>query len=509
MLRLIKLLTSRIIIVFILILCQFALLFLWLYRASLSSDLMPLFNLLAIFCVIYIINKQEDPSYKIAWCVLILAVPVIGGALYILCGGRKVPRKLFDGTTRANLRMEGLLQQDQTVWNHLEQKELDVRRVFEYGLRTSSFPVYENTDISYFSGGEEFWPVLLEELKKAEHFIFLEFFIIDKGEMWDSVLEVLKEKTDAGVEVKLIYDDFGCANTLPYHYDRTLNSMGIETYRFNRMRPALITQMNNRDHRKIIVIDNRVGFTGGVNLADEYINRRERFGHWRDSALMIRGDAVWSLTVMFLGMYSFLRQKDDDIDYDRYRLEPHSPVSRAICQPFSDTPTDGKYIGLSVHLNLINHARRYIYIDTPYLVLNDDVHMALGLAAANGVDVRILVPHIPDKKYVFEITRSNYEQLIRAGVKVYEYTPGFNHSKSIVMDDTIGLVGTINTDYRSYYLHFEDGILFCDDPAVIKMRDDFLNTLQKSHEVTLEECTAVPLYRRLWRAVLRLLAPVM
>ena len=326
--------------------------------------------------------------------------------------------------------------------------------------------------------------------------------------MWDSVLTILQEKVKEGVEVKLIYDDFGCSATIPQHYDRTLKRIGIETYRFNKLRPALIIQMNNRDHRKVIVIDNNVAFTGGVNLADEYINVINRFGYWKDSAIRLEGEAVWSFTVMFLGMFSYLRERKEQIDYAKYKLPCIETHSNSYFQPFSDTPTDEVNLGLSAHLSLINQAKRYVYIDTPYLILNTDMQTALILAAQSGVDVRILVPHIPDKKYVFSITQSNYEALIKAGVRVYEFTHGFNHCKNIISDDYIGLVGTVNTDYRSYYLHFEDGVILQDEKIVLEMKQGYLKALEVSHEVTLKECRKFPLYKRIWRAVLKLMAPL-
>ena len=310
------------------------------------------------------------------------------------------------------------------------------------------------------------------------------------------------------MEVKLIYDDFGCDTTLPYRYDKKLNEMGIETYRFNRLRPALMIQMNNRDHRKICVVDNRVGFTGGVNLADEYINLKRRYGYWRDSVLMLEGEAVWSLSDMFLSMYSYLKPDDAAVDYEKYHIIPEDVGYHGLYQPFSDTPTDDSDVGLSMHLNIVNHARKYVYINTPYLVLNADMLRALTLSAETGVDVRILVPHIPDKRYVFSITRSNYYQLLVNGVRIYEFTPGFNHSKAIVSDDTLAIVGSVNTDYRSYFLHFEDGVLMFDSPEILQIRKDFEQALERSHEVTLEEVQNTNPAVRVWRAVLRLMAPL-
>ncbi len=506
--RLIKILTSRLIIVGILIIIQIYLIFIAVYRAAVYYSLLPLTSFFGVILALFVNTRNEDASYKISWSILILALPVFGGLLFLLCAGRKMPKQLAKGTTQASHRMADLLRQDPEVYDVLKQGHPEEAKVFDYCLNTSNFPVYQNTEYRYFRSGEEFWPVYLEELKKAEHFIFMEYFIIDEGKLWDSVLEVLKEKVAAGVKVKLIYDDFGCAATLPRNYARKLNAMGIETYRFNHLRPALIIQMNNRDHRKITVIDNQVAFTGGVNLADEYVNEIKRFGYWKDSAVMLRGEAVWSFTNMFLGLYSFLKNDDPAISYAQYQLPSEVKTAEGFCQPFSDTPTDGLDAGLSVHLNLINYAKKYIYIDTPYLVLNQDIRTALILAAQNGVDVRILVPHIPDKKYVFSMTKANYAVLLEAGIRIYEFTPGFNHAKNVVVDDTFALVGSINTDYRSYYLHLENGVLMYDRSIAEELRNDFLSSIEKSHCVTVEETKKVFVLTRIWRMILFLMAPL-
>ena len=270
----------------------------------------------------------------------------------------------------------------------------------------------------------------------------------------------------------------------------------------------LIVQMNNRDHRKICVIDNKVGFTGGINLADEYMNYIERFGYWRDSAIMIKGSAVWSLTVMFLGMYSYLKKDDDSIDYNRYNISYEVEGYHGLYQPFGDTPTDDADVALGMHLNIVNHAMNYVYIDTPYLILNNDMITALTMAAQNGVDVKILVPGVPDKVFAYNMTKHNFGYLLKKGVRIYEYTPGFNHTKNIVSDDRVGIVGSVNTDYRSYYLHFEDGVLMYDSSSIIEMRKSFEKALKQSKEITLEEYEKTPWILKVFRALLNLIAPL-
>lgn len=505
--KVLKILTSRLVLVVALIAIQVAFIVSWFY-SRVSQTLMPFINAAAIVLMVYIINSKEDPAYKLGWCIVILAFPVFGIVMYVLCFGRKMPAKLAHGTTDANSRMANLLSQDPAVMERLAKEDPDGVPMFRNGLRTSRFPVYQNTCAQYFGSGEEWLPVFLAKLKGAKRFIFLEYFIINPGTMWDEVLGVLKQKVAEGVQVKLIYDDLGCLDS-GRNFARKMNELGIETYCFNRLRPALAIQMNNRDHRKICVIDNTVGFTGGVNISDEYANRIVRFGYWRDSAIMIEGEAVWSLTVMFLGMYTYLKKDDEGIDYSRYKLPYAMPEQPSgYFQPFSDTPTDAANAGLSVHMNLVLQARKYVYIDTPYLILAEPMKNALCLAGDNGIDVRILTPHIPDKKIAFTMTRSNYQVLLEHGVKIYEYTPGFNHTKNIVSDDLRGTVGTVNTDYRSYYLHFENGVLFEDSATAVVLRDAFLKGLEQAQEVTLEDTRHINIFVRIFSAVANLFAPL-
>ena len=305
------------------------------------------------------------------------------------------------------------------------------------------------------------FPVLVKELEQAEHYIYIEYFIINDGVMWRTILDILEQKVAQGVDVRLIYDGFGCLTTLPYKYDKFLREKGIQCKVFNPFRPVLNIIQNNRDHRKICVIDGKTGFTGGINLADEYINQKERFGHWKDTAVMLKGDAVWSMTMMFLHMWNVVNGIQTPIDYAAHSPHAYHPEEfegSGFVQPFTDTPLDGETLGENVYLNIINRAKRYVYICTPYLIIDNEMMTALCLAAKSGVDVRIMTPGVPDKKMVFLLTQSYYAQLIEAGVKIYEYQPGFLHAKSFVCDDEIAVVGTINLDYRSLYLHFEDGV---------------------------------------------------
>lgn len=501
--RLIKILTGRMMLIGPLFLLQFALVVAFFYRFSLAYRIMPVITALSFLTVIMVVNSDSDPSYKIAWIILLLAVPIVGVLLYAMAANRKMPKKLNNGTIRASQKMDGLLQTDESILDEMDEESA---HVFRYGMH-SGFPVFRNTECTYLGSGEEWGRVFLEELKKAEHYIFMEYFIIDDGTFWQDVLAVMKEKAAAGVEVKLIYDDFGSI-TLPWHYDRYLRSLGIEAYRFNHVRPALIFRMNNRSHRKLTIIDNRVAFTGGVNIADEYVGRIERFGKWKDSALMLKGEAVWSMTVMFMGMLTYVRGDGNPVDYEKYHLPCDTASDGGFYQPYSDTPTDNETVAMNMHLNMIAHANHYIYIDTPYLILTEAMKNELILAAKNGVDVRILTPHIADKKLVFMITRSYYLPLLEGGVRIFEYTPGFNHTKNFVSDDRMAIVGTANTDYRSYFLHFENGVLFHRSPEIIRIRENFEDALKDSHEMTIEEMKQTNVVVRMLKALLSVFIPL-
>lgn len=377
-------------------------------------------------------------------------------------------------------------------------------------LQNSAYgPPFKNTSTEYFPLGEFKFKKLKEELKKAKEFIFLEYFIIDEGKMWSEILEILLEKVSKGVDVRVIYDDFGCVLTLPYRYDKKLESMGIKCAIFNPLIPILTPRLNNRDHRKIAIIDGQVGFTGGINLADEYINGIDRFGHWKDSAIMIKGEAVWSLTVMFLSMWDYMKGIDEG--FNKFKKETHENYKEqnGYVQPFTDNPLDDETVGEITYLNLINKAKNYVYITTPYLIIDNEMVVALTSAAKVGIDVRIITPHNPDKWYVQAVTRSYYKVLLEEGVKIYEYTPGFIHSKNFIVDDEYGVVSTINMDYRSLYLHFECGVWMYKTDSIMDMKKDFLNTLKVSKKITYDEAVRIKMYRRLGRSILRVFSPLM
>ncbi|MBP1760462.1 MAG: hypothetical protein H6Q64_4 [Firmicutes bacterium] len=464
----------------------------------------------SLIAVLVILNGRSNPAYKLAWVVPILVFPIFGGLFYLMFGGSKSSKRNKRKMFVIGQKMDDTLTQDKMVLSQLCLYDPKAANQARYIYRYSSCPVYCWTTAEYLTPGEKKFTQLLEELKKAKRYIFLEYFIIEEGVMWNAVLDILVEKVRQGVDVRVIYDDVGCLMKLPYGYDQKLERLGIKCCIFNPFKPVLSIRLNNRDHRKIAVIDGHTAFTGGVNLADEYINAYERFGHWKDASIMVKGDAAWSFVVMFLSLWEFLRE--DNEDYDQFRPwteHTHNFTSDGYVQPFTDSPFDDEALGESVYLNLINQAERYVYINTPYLVLDNEMQTALRLAAKRGVDIRIVTPHIPDKWYVHSVTHSNYEILLETGVRIYEYTPGFIHSKTFVVDDQFAIVGTINLDYRSLFLHFECGVWLYKSSCVLEVKEDFLQTLQLCQSITWEDCRQVKWFNRVLRSILRMFAPLM
>lgn len=508
MIRLARYLIRKRIVVAVMILTQLAFLMIFVY--SMSQYALPVYSaliFLSVIVVIYIVNRPDNPSYKLSWAIFILVVPIVGGVLYLVFGGKKIPKALRkEMVTSSNVNAPFLIQ-DPAVLNQIRHMDPQIFKQINYLWRNCYFPVYENTQTEYFAIGEAKFEAMKRELKKAERYIFVEYFIVKQGVMWDSIQEILVDKVKEGVDVRLIYDDFGSTD-LPRDFASRMNGLGIKTYIFNPLKPLLAILMNNRDHRKICVIDGKVGFVGGINLADEYINVVERFGHWKDTAVMIKGEAVWSLTVMFLTFYNYLSKENEDIlqfkntDFPEY-------ITDGFVQPYSDSPTDEEQVGETVHMNIINLSKRYVYIMTPYLIIGYEMQKALITAAKNGIDVRLMVPHIPDKWYVHAITKSNYEQLIKGGVRIFEYEPGFMHAKTLVADDEVAIIGTTNMDFRSYYMHFECGILFIESKVISDLKDDFLQTQKQCIEITMEDCLRVPTLKRWGRAILNLFSALL
>ena len=463
-------------------------------------------RVLGAIVVLWIINNSRHLSSDMMWILLIILMPVPGTALWLLLGANllssKTFRALFSGTQDARKYYV----QDEAVLQKLNEEAPEDRGQFHYIAKEAGFPFYENTGFDYYGLGDDGYPVMLEELKKAEKFIFLEYFIVEEGQMWNGILEILEEKAKQGVEVRVMYDDMGSMMTLSGSYARKLEEKGIRCVPFNRINPILGIIMNHRDHRKIMVIDGKTAFSGGVNLADEYINVKVKHGHWKDNIIRIKGEAVWSYTVMFLTHWNALRKTDED--FTVFRVPQEKMPADGYIAPYGETPLSNEITAQNIYMGMLNQANDYCYIYTPYLIIDTELINALILAAKHGADVRIVTPGIPDKKMVWKITRSYYNILIEGGVKIYEYTPGFIHSKVFISDDNTAAVGTINLDYRSLYLHFENGTYLYGSKKVLDIKQDFMDVFPKCKQIKAEDVKS-GLIGTFLIAVLRLFAPLM
>ena len=504
-----NLFTRRIFVV-ILLLIQAAL-FVFIINSSsrVSGIVGAALSIISILVALYIIGQPDKMPYKLTWIFVILALPVFGGLLYLMCqfqGNTRLTRRRL---ARVGLDTKKLLAIGGNATDALVQQHPDCIPLVGYLSKYAGFPAFDRTQIQYLSPGERFYERVMEELQKAERYIFIESFIIQQGVMWDSVLTVLEEKARAGLDVRVMYDDMGCLLKLPSDYKRTLERKGIKCIVFNPFRPFLSAIQNNRDHRKIVSIDGKVAFTGGNNFADEYINVEERFGHWKDASIQVTGRAAWALTVIFLELWSAAaaRLEDFSLLYP-WHDTPCPTESQGFSLPYADSPLDKEHVGANVFLQMINSAREYVYINTPYLIIDDTLLSALMLCAKSGVDVRIVTPGIADKPLVHATTRCYYGQLIQSGVKIYEYTPGFIHSKTVVVDGKTAVIGSTNFDYRSLYLHFECGVWMVDCSAILDLKTDFLETLALCRRITPADCKH-NIFVELFHEVLRLFAPLM
>ena len=464
---------------------------------------------LSLIAVLHIVSKKDKGAYKLIWVFLILVLPLFGGLLYILVHiqmlANRYDKRFTRGEEKARKYLSLMDDGYAVAAEHLPDAMPQVRYLQHY----AGFPIYTESNAKYLSSGEMKLEYLLRELEKAEKYIFMEYFIIEEGVMWGQILDILKRKAASGVRVRIIYDDLGCFFLLPKDYPRQLERYGIECAVFNPFKPFLTVIQNNRDHRKIVSIDGKVSFTGGINLADEYINAIEKHGHWKDAAVMVCGKAAWSFTTMFLQMWHTCTGIEENYDeFFPWKEEKCTVRSDGFIQPYTDTPLDTENVGEHVYLQIINNANRYVYINTPYLIVDDSMLSALTLAAKSGVDVRIVTPHQGDKWFVHMTTRSYYRELISAGVKIYEYSKGFIHAKTFVSDDNTATVGTTNLDFRSLYLHFECGAVLYNSSEIIAIKDDYLETLKSCEPITAESCR-YNAFVRLVQDVLRLFAPLM
>ena len=466
---------------------------------------------ISIIATLHILNSSSNPAYKLAWIIPIFLMPVFGGLAYAMFGTVRASRKTRERSVRLHEQYLREMQKIPNAEKELEESELkDGSMQSHYLHNASGCQPYNNTQVTYLPLGEDMLASMKEELRKAKRYIFMEYFIVEEGTMWNSILEILEQKVAEGVEVRFMYDDLGCLMTLPRKYAQDLCKKGIKAAAFNPFNTILSPRFNNRDHRKICVIDGIVGYTGGCNLADEYINAIVKHGHWKDTAVCLKGRAVWSLAVQFLSIYDLASGLDESYEAYYPKEEELAKIKGpGFVQPYSDIPLDDQQVGESAYINMIMRAKKYVYITTPYLIIDSDMTTALRTAALSGVDVRIITPHVPDKKFVFMLTRSYSKPLLDAGVKIFEYTPGFIHAKTFVSDDTYAIVGTINLDYRSLYLHLECAAWMAGVPAVKDVHDDFLKTESISMAMNDSNMGRLTWGRKIFLSILRSLAPLM
>ena len=459
-----------------------------------------------IACVIKIIASDDNPDYKVPWLLFVMILPIAGFMLYFLFYSRKLQNKFI--RRLEELKKAGYEKQDGKELAALMAEDPVAASQAGMLMMISDSHLFTDIKQTYFPLGEDMFKRMLPDLENAEQFIFMEYFIIEEGVFWNSILEILKRKAAEGVTVRVLYDDIGCMSTLPGDYAKTLGSFGIEATPFSRLRGNADSEFNNRSHRKILVIDGKVGYTGGVNIADEYINEVERFGHWKDTAIRLEGEAVWELTRLFLVDYGINVKKLPEMKQELYPRQSVSEGGYLI--PFGDGPKPlyERRVGKSVIQNMLNGATRYMYMTTPYLIIDNDLCQSIENAALRGVDVRIIVPHIPDKKIVFGITRSFYKRLMDAGVRIYEYKPGFIHAKSYLADDDYAMIGTINLDYRSLVHHFENGVWMYRCESIKDLKADMEDTFNRSIEVT-REMLKINWITQFIRSVVRIFAPML
>lgn len=460
-----------------------------------------------IFCVVRIASSDDNPDYKVPWLLIVLTVPIGGFMLYFLFYSRKLKRKYVK---RLGDLKNGAYKKDDTAELELLTNE-DIAAASQAKMicNIAETHLFKNTLQVYFPLGEDMHRSMLVDLQEAEKFIFLEYFIIEEGIFWDSILDILKEKARKGVEIKIVYDDIGCMKTLPGDYSKQLRAYGIDATPFSRLRGNADNEFNNRNHRKILVIDGKIGYTGGINIADEYINERERFGHWKDTGIRLEGDAVLELTKLFLIDYG-MNVKHIPMSRNNWFPASGSVNDDGFLIPFGDGPRPiyNRRIGKTVIQNMLANATDYVYMTTPYLIIDNGLCTSIENAALRGVKIKIVVPHIPDKKIIFAMTRSFYPRLMKAGVEIYEYEPGFIHAKSYIADGKYAVIGTINLDYRSLVHHFENAVWMYRCSSINDMKEDFEDTLSKCIKVR-PNMLKLTLSKRFLYSVVRIFSPLL
>lgn len=543
--KLAQLLFSRMAIVALLIILQ--IIWIWLlfeYLAEYNVVIHVLTMIIGAILLLVVVNKDEVPEYKMPWMLVIVISPILGGVLYVFFGSNQPGRLMERQYSKIEEQSDRIIKQNLDVIESLRKENSVACAQAMYLYESSRSPVYANSYTRYFSMGDDMFPVMVRELKKAKRFIFIEYFILEEGLFWNTILDILKQKLEEGVEVRVMYDDIGSIGKVPMIYPTKLRKMGFNAQVFRPFLPFISTVHNNRDHRKIMIVDNRVAFTGGVNLADEYINKKQRFGTWKDTGIMLEGECVSEFTAMFLTLWDVqartisdykkyagfnpfivpmpaLKGKNEEDVPELVASEEFAPapvnVSLAerkkeegyvVCFGDGPKPFYEEQVGKNAYLNILNNATDYVYIATPYLICDNELLSAIRLAARRGVDVRMITPRIPDKQTIYLITRSNYSTLIEAGVKIYEYTPGFIHAKNFVSDDKYAVVSTINLDYRSLVHHFECGVWMYNTPTVAKIKADMLKTIGQSKQISAEEAK-LNVMQNLVKSIVQIVTPLL
>ncbi|MBQ3471774.1 MAG: cardiolipin synthase [Clostridia bacterium] len=513
--RLNRLLYSNKLFALVMLLIQvavFVAIFIWI--SDYSQAVLGFTTLFSAILIIIEVNRSGEPTFKMTWIVLIAIIPVFGGLLYMFMRIRTVAWNIDENYKKIQEINKRYLSCDKELLRFLAEQDKLENSFIDYLQVYGGSPAYGSTNVKYYPIGEDMYEAMRQELQNAEKFIFMEFFIINTmSRMWEEILQILKTKVSQGVEVRVMFDAMGCIATMPRDYDEYLQRLGIKCHIFSPIMPLISTHQNNRDHRKILVVDGKCAFSGGINIADEYINEKVRFGHWKDTGFKICGNGVAGFTAMFLDMWNVNAERVEDggiyINATNETNFPETNSVNGVVVPFGDTPFDEEYVGKRAYLHNLESASDYVYIMTPYLVIDNEMFESMKYASQRGVDVKIIMPHIPDKAYAFYLARTYYKELLRAGIEIYEYTPGFIHAKMSVSDGKRAIVGTINHDYRSLYLHYECAAYMLDTPAIADMEKDFAATLAKSQRITLEDIKKFNIFTRMIGHIMRLVAPLL
>ncbi len=500
---------SRFGILLILLMIQFSVIFVMFFR---FQEFLPQYSwlnaVLSIILMLYLINSEINPTAKLTWLVICMLAPIVGALLFLFTRNEMGHKLLKKRYSQIISETQTIIPQKEEVLRAVKDNNPSLSSLHYYLNRSGCFPIYDNTDVKYYKCGEELFEELIEQLQRAREYIFLEYFIIDEGYMWGKVLEILTQKAMEGVEVRVMYDGTCEFALLPHDYPKRLQKLGIKCKAFAPVSPFVSTHYNYRDHRKILVVDGKVAYTGGINMADEYINRVEKHGYWKDTAIKLEGEAVNSFTLLFLQMWNV---DEKDMIYKPYLNEtdnmPNKPKGYVL--PYGDWPLDDDKVGECVYTDFLNHAKQYVHIMSPYLILDSEMEYTLKYAAKRGIDVKIILPGIPDKKTPYALAKSHYKALLDAGVKIYEFVPGFVHAKVFVSDDNKAVVGTINLDYRSLYHHFECAALLYEVPCINEIEEDFQETLEKCRRITKDDIKKEKAYYKILGALMKVVAPLM